>query len=166
MIQTATTPIPRAFSPVTVGEAIKRLNDFDFGEVREYVTRKGIYASDEVDDVELEYKRFIALVVGTGQPQIMAKSVDDYWHAHLLFTRSYKQMAAALNVRGIDHQPTKSEEERLALIGGYNVTHDVYTEHFGKPNPKYWGANGQICMGEGESYGMIDNPPAITDGID
>lgn len=127
--------------------------------VRNYVIEKGIYSAEEVDSVEGEYKKFLALIIGEKQPMVMAEVIDPFWHAHLLFTKDYRQMCRDLGCGHIDHTPTTSPEERVRLTGGYNRTLSFYRKNFGEIPAKYWEPNGQICMGGddggGESFGSI-----------
>lgn len=57
--------------------------------------------------VVMEYRRFLFLAVHAGHPVTPSLDVDQAWHLHLVFTRSYWQhWCAELLGRALHHEPT------------------------------------------------------------
>lgn len=112
------------------------------------VTRQG-FDPEYVDELEVEYKRYMALVVTRPDQKLpISNVVDELWHAHLLFTNDYRKMSDKLNGSYINHVPTLSEKERAALEPYYfNGTLQAYREVFGEnPSNKFWPSeSGSIC---------------------
>ena len=85
----------------------------------------------------VEYKRFIALAVLAGHPVTPSEEVDQVWHLHLVYTRSYwQEMCADLLDREIHHGPTRgglSENEKFT--DWYAKTLASYEALFGNSPP-------------------------------
>lgn len=130
-------------------EALVRLDKWDFTPIRKYAVAKGVYPAEKVNDVEREYKRFIALCA-TGRINTMSRELDDFWHCHVLFSKNYTQMCHWLGVPYIHHNPCETEEDRLNLADGYKETLEFYKQQFGLfPDAILWPVDGQICCGGG-----------------
>lgn len=57
--------------------------------------------------VVIEYKRFMALAVVAGHPVTPPDAVDQAWHLHLVYTRSYwKDFCGGVLGKEIHHSPT------------------------------------------------------------
>jgi hypothetical protein len=88
-----------------------------------------------------EYKRFLLLaaVVGTVTPSLM---VDEAWHLHLQYTRSYwKKLCADILGRELHHNPgTGDEVEESGYAKIYQRTLDAYASFWGEPPIDIWGA--------------------------
>ncbi len=54
-----------------------------------------------------EYKRFILLAMTAGHPVTPSEEVDQVWHLHLLYTRSYWEDFCAMLGGPLHHGPTK-----------------------------------------------------------
>lgn len=84
-----------------------------------------------------EYKRFLLLAMHAGNPVTPGEAVDQVWHLHLVYTRSYWQMLCGeILGRPLHHEPTKGG----ALEGGkyreqYQRTLDSYRQMFGEEPP-------------------------------
>lgn len=84
-----------------------------------------------------EYKRFLFLCCVSNTGVTPSDPVDQAWHLHLTYTRSYwvHLCRNTLN-RDIHHHPTKGgESEAQKFNGFYTTTHDLYKEKFGSPPP-------------------------------
>lgn len=114
---------------------------------KRYMVENEIYRANEVDDIEREYKRFMALAIAYPVRRIpVAKKVDAFWHTHILFTQDYYAMGLALAGGYIHHRPGILDD-RSEL--GAHFEHDtlaLYREHFGPPNPTYWAPELQIAQ--------------------
>ncbi len=59
------------------------------------------------DRVIVEYKRFLLLAMHAGHPVTPPEAVDQAWHLHLVYTRSYWQrLCADVLGRPLHHEPT------------------------------------------------------------
>lgn len=84
-----------------------------------------------------EYKRFV-LLAATGREAVTpSKAVDEAWHLHLLYTRSYwERMCGELFGRPLHHEPTRGGGAEKAKFGGqYTRTLERYAEAFGEAAP-------------------------------
>jgi len=132
----------------SVQESVRRLNSWDFSRVRDFLVNHAIYEEDELDDIQREYTRYLALIVGYGGARfIMSSAVDDFWHAHVLHTKDYQAMCHWLGRGFIHHHPTSSKAERDALSSEYDDTIRTYAKHFGTPGEKFWPGSGAVCLG-------------------
>lgn len=60
-----------------------------------------------------EYRRFAFLAVAAGHPVAPPEEVDQAWHLHLTYTRSYWRDFCGTLGRPLHHQPTKGGPEEL-----------------------------------------------------
>lgn len=88
-----------------------------------------------------EYKRFIFLAVTCDHVVSPSDEVDQAWHLHLVYTRSYwDEFCGEILGRPIHHGPTKggkSESDKFVEL--YEQTKDSYASKFGcQPPPDIW----------------------------
>ncbi len=58
-----------------------------------------------------EYRRFIFLMMEAGHPVTPSDEVDQAWHLHMLYTRSYwDELCEGVLGRALDHGPTAGGE--------------------------------------------------------
>jgi uncharacterized protein (TIGR04222 family) len=84
-----------------------------------------------------EYKKFTFLAVAAGHPVTPSDPVDQVWHLHLTYTRSYWQ-EFCLNVlqMPLHHDPTRGGlSERLKFNDWYGKTLESYEKFFGHIPP-------------------------------
>jgi hypothetical protein len=142
-----------------VSRALSVLDSWDFSPIRQRLTGLGTYVADKVGLVEVEYKRFIAICVAYATPKnptVISAQVDEYWHAHVLFTRNYREMSKAMGFEYLDHEPA-SDADSAKLELGYLRTMELYRRHFGEPNKEFWPEYAQICGGSGCSCSGTGN---------
>jgi hypothetical protein len=124
-------------NPLLVNELHVRALAWDLRVIKMDMVRKGTFALDEVDVAEREYKRYIALsfaYLGIATP--ISKRVDDFWHAHILFTEDYADMCEHIGGHFLHHRPGILDE---GLPGGaYDRRMALYRASFGTPDPKWW----------------------------
>jgi hypothetical protein len=88
-----------------------------------------------------EYKRFIYLICVSPSPLTPSEAVDQVWHLHLVYTRSYWAMfcGGALG-RQIHHEPTAGGElQVLRFREQYARTCALYEAEFGcAPPAEFW----------------------------
>lgn len=88
-----------------------------------------------------EYKRFLYLSAEAGHPVTPSVDVDEVWHLHLCYTRSYwHDLCRDILDFPLHHGPTKGGgEERSKFNQWYQKTLDSYEEHFNsKPPADIW----------------------------
>jgi hypothetical protein len=92
---------------------LDRLNAWDLSLVKQQVVRKGIFRADEVDAIERDYKQFMALscVADSGAIPVDPR-MDEFWHAHILFTQDYAAMCKAVAGQFLHHRPSILDEAR------------------------------------------------------
>ena len=88
--------------------------------------------------VELEYKRFCILAMRSGHPVTPSEQVDQAWHLHLTYTRSYWNRFCQETLGGpLHHEPTEggvAEGEKFR--DWYSQTLASYQQLFGAPPPE------------------------------
>lgn len=85
----------------------------------------------------LEYKKFMFLLCLTEHPLTPSDQVDQVWHLHLLYTRSYwLEFCEQVLGQPIHHGPTRGgAAERDKFNDWYGETKTVYQEVFGAAPP-------------------------------
>lgn len=88
-----------------------------------------------------EYRKFMFLCVAAGHMCTPSTLVDEAWHLHLLYTRSYwDKLCGETLGRPIHHQPSEGgETENNKYAGLYERTLDSYAGFFGEPPADIWG---------------------------
>ncbi len=84
-----------------------------------------------------EYKRFLILCCDAGHPVTPSDHVDQAWHLHLCYTRSYwEDLCRDTLAKPIHHGPTKGgTSEDNKFTDWYQRTLTSYQKHFGHPPP-------------------------------
>jgi len=84
-----------------------------------------------------EYKRFVYLASVSPAPVTPPPAVDQVWHLHLLYTRSYWDgLCQGILGRPLHHGPTAGGEEEDAKFGDwYERTRELYRKEFGDSPP-------------------------------
>jgi hypothetical protein len=87
-----------------------------------------------------EYKRFVYLAMVSPMPVTPSDAVDQVWHLHLLYTRSYWEDLQAILGRPLHHGPTAGgREEDAKFENWYERTKALYESEFGaEPPPELW----------------------------
>jgi hypothetical protein len=88
-----------------------------------------------------EYKRFMFLMMLTEHPLTPSDQVDQVWHLHLVYTRSYwEEFCDRTLGKKIHHGPTKGgETEKDTYKNQYEATKVFYKKVFGhEPPAAYW----------------------------
>ncbi|MBS1506539.1 MAG: hypothetical protein JSS79_07835 [Bacteroidetes bacterium] len=86
----------------------------------------------------IEYKKFIFLICLSDRPLTPSDQVDQVWHLHLLYTRSYwDEMCAGILKKKIHHGPTKGgQREGEKFTDWYLKTLAFYRETFEEEPPR------------------------------
>lgn len=88
-----------------------------------------------------EYKRFLYLLAVAPWPVTPSDVVDQVWHLHLVFTRSYwDEVCGGIIGWPLHHGPTKGgAAEDTKFHDWYARTLALYAEEFGAPPPRaFW----------------------------
>lgn len=84
-----------------------------------------------------EYKKFTFLAVAAGHPVTPSDQVDQVWHLHLSYTRSYwQEFCPKVLQTPLHHDPSRGGlSEKLKLDDWYNRTLESYKQFFGQIPP-------------------------------
>lgn len=88
-----------------------------------------------------EYKKFAFLAVAAGHPVTPSDQVDQVWHLHLTYTRSYwEEFCSQVLQTPLHHEPTLGgEAENQKFDDWYSQTLESYERFFGvKPPVEIW----------------------------
>ena len=89
-----------------------------------------------------EYRRFIYLCcISEGQMITPSDAVDQAWHLHLTYTKSYWNDFCKYTLeQEIHHNPTKGgHKEREKFTNCYDLTFELYRQEFGEePKEHIW----------------------------
>ncbi len=85
-----------------------------------------------------EYKRFVYLAMVAGHEVTPSEHVDQAWHLHLTYTRSYwEEMCGQVLPAPLHHEPTQGGGDESAKFNDqYEQTLDSYRRVFGKRAPR------------------------------
>src|SRR5215470_14198652 len=90
-----------------------------------------------------EYRKFIYLLCVTDSPLTPSETVDQVWHLHLVYTRSYWTVfCGGVLGRPLHHEPTRGSDAQAALFKDqYAQTLARYESEFGvAPPAEFWPA--------------------------
>ncbi|AFY73681.1 hypothetical protein Syn7502_01625 [Synechococcus sp. PCC 7502] len=90
-----------------------------------------------------EYKKFAFLAIASGHPVTPSDQVDQVWHLHLTYTRSYwEEFCSQVLQTSLHHDPTLGgEAENQKFDDWYSRTLESYERFFGvKPPAEIWSA--------------------------
>lgn len=101
-----------------------------------------------------EYKRFLFLASEAGHPVTPSEEVDQAWHLHLAYTRSYwDDLCGHILGRPLHHGPTRGGEAEGAKFNDwYQRTRESYALFFGDVPPSDIWPEPDIRFGEAEHY--------------
>lgn len=99
-----------------------------------------------------EYKKFLFLCVVSPQPVTPSDEVDQAWHLHLTYTKSYwTDLCKKILGKDIHHTPTEGgAAENKKFVNYYEATLLLYKQKFGKEAPA------DIWPTTGKRFGDID----------
>lgn len=105
------------------------------------LARENRWSQEYTHRVIEEYKRFAYLAMAAGHPVTPSVDVDQVWHLHLTYTRSYwEEFCPVVLGRPLHHGPTKGgQAEGAKFHDWYSRTLESYESHFGhKPPVDIW----------------------------
>ncbi len=124
----------------------QRLQEFSLDEPESQLSFSKRLARDNVWSLTYaqraiaEYKKFVFLAVVAGHPVTPSDQVDQVWHLHLSYTRSY-WLEFCPNILQMDlhHNPTCGGlTEEIKFEDWYIKTLDSYRQFFGMPPRDIW----------------------------
>lgn len=108
--------------------------ELDFSE---RLRRDHAWATGHGSLVVAEYRRFLYLLATSKEMLTPSEDVDEAWHLHMTYTRSYwDDLCAGVLVRPLHHTPTEGgPEEEARFRAAYARTLEHYSAVFGSPPP-------------------------------
>nr|WP_290223575.1 hypothetical protein [Trichocoleus desertorum] len=101
------------------------------------LARENDWSLEYTHRVIQEYKKLAFLAMVTGHPVSPSKQVDQAWHLHLTYTRSYwEEFCPKVLGTPLHHEPTRGgKAEQAKLDDWYNQTLKSYAEWFNEQPP-------------------------------
>jgi hypothetical protein len=120
-----------------------RIEEFEIGDASwslsftKRLARENAWPEAFAARVVSEYKRFVFLMMEAGHPVTPSDEVDQAWHLHMVYTRSYwNDMCGELLGRALHHGPTKGgAAEGAKFEDWYARTLASYERLFGEKPP-------------------------------
>jgi hypothetical protein len=102
------------------------------------LARENGWSVDFATRVSAEYRRFIFLMVEAGHPITPSEQVDQAWHLHMVYTRSYwTDLCANIVGKPLHHTPTEGGgDEDRKFENWYARTLESYERLFGHHPPE------------------------------
>jgi hypothetical protein len=122
------------------------------------LARENGWSREFADRVFNEYKRFAFLTIVAGHPCTPSDQVDQAWHLHLTYTRSYwEELCSTVLPRPLHHDPTKGgEAESNKFDEWYARTKRSYERIFGHEPPVDIWPPAAIRFGEDLHYTRVN----------
>jgi hypothetical protein len=122
------------------------------------LAKENRWTRDYADRAIREYKRFAFLAVVAGHPVSPSDQVDQVWHLHLTYTRSYWQEFCdeILNFP-LHHEPTQGgAAERAKHHDWYRATLESYDRIFGETPPADLWPVANVRFGPSQQYSRLN----------
>lgn len=105
-----------------------------------------------------EYKRFVFLAATAGHQVTPSDEVDQAWHLHLAYTRSYwDELCGQVLQQPLHHGPTRGgKEESQKYDEWYNRTLASYERIFGAPPPDDIWPTSQVRFAKPQRFARLD----------
>ena len=142
----------------------ERIRDFAIDEgdpvfaFEQRLARENSWSTAYAQRVIDEYKRFVFLAVAAGHPVTPSDQVDQVWHLHLTFTRSYWQrLCDEVLETPLHHGPTRGgDDERSKFNDWYGRTQDSYRRLFGAEPPADIWPDARIRFGRDLNFRRVN----------
>jgi hypothetical protein len=126
------------------GELVHAIDEFAFNDegagrsFTDRLARENCWTTEFAARVVNEYRRFVVLAFSAGHPVTPSDQVDQAWHLHLMYTRSYWEgLCAGVLKRPLHHSPSSGgPKEREKFRAQYSRTLESYASLFGASPPK------------------------------
>ena len=105
-----------------------------------------------------EYRRFVFLAMVAGHPVTPSDQVDQVWHLHLLYTKSYwDRLCGDVLERPLHHEPTTGgESESHKFASWYARTLESYRQIFQEQPPEDIWPDERIRFGEDLQFQRVN----------
>jgi hypothetical protein len=111
---------------------------FDLSKVKErFIKDNPEYKICDIDQVVAQYTKYITLAGLVKENLVVpSKIVDDFWHTHLLFTRSYNNFCMLNAKKFVNHEPhdtaTPVDEIHMMKVNLVNKSLEIFgKDYFG-----------------------------------
>lgn len=101
--------------------------------VQRYGEDHGLRESEALRHFD-ELVKFLTICASTSERCAPSKTLDEVWHAFILFTREYREFCLSNFGRIIDHDPSPQEKN----IQPYLLTRKLAEEKYGVLDPEFW----------------------------
>jgi hypothetical protein len=132
--------IPLRDYEADVASVIKQINQLEFEQLKRKLQdpEEGEdWSPDRCDEVEVRYRRFLALKAAYSDLDIVPnKEIDAFWHRHILDTQAYFADCETVFGAYLHHYPyfgLNGPLDARALQDAFDLTVDLYEHHFGEP---------------------------------
>jgi uncharacterized protein (TIGR04222 family) len=104
------------------------------------LARENGWRPEYAERVIVEYKKFLYLAMVAGHVVSPSEQVDQAWHMHLVYTRSYwNELCGKVLGRALHHTPTQGGAvEQAKYVDLYNQTLASYRQLIGPPPQDIW----------------------------
>ena len=105
------------------------------------LARENGWSREHAERTFAEYRKFVCLAIVAGHPVTPSDDVDQAWHLHLAYTRSYwDDLCGRVLGRPLHHGPTRGgAAEDRKYEAWYQATLESYQRVFGAPpDPRVW----------------------------
>jgi hypothetical protein len=132
-------------------EALSRVEQLDFSMLKRKLVEENGWTAEMCDDVELLYRRFLALTARYPDQKICPTGpIDTFWHAHILDTRAYARDCQIVFGEFLHHFPyfgMRGPEDQAALESAFRESVEKFIVHFGI-DPTAGGSRSRGCSSQ------------------
>lgn len=80
------------------------------------------------------YKNFLLLFkLYPGESLVPTREIDEFWHAHILYTKKYHRDCISIFGHYLHHEPAMPGDNPEKLVQGFLKTKQLYLTHFQQP---------------------------------
>lgn len=123
---------------------LERIESYEFDEpgcarpIAQRLAQENGWSARQAANAIREYRRFMFLVCTAGHSCCPSDEVDQVWHLHLTYTRSYwRKFCQEVLGRPVHHEPSRGgAAERQKHVAMYLATLKSYEEAFGERPPR------------------------------
>ena len=120
---------------VEVETALERVATLDFSFLKQKLGQEKGWSPEYQGEIEDLYRRFLALNIVYPDRKICPTGpIDEFWHAHILDTRSYERDCDYLFGHFLHHFPyfgMRGPEDYEALQAAFDDSRGLFISHFG-----------------------------------
>ncbi|WP_145534517.1 glycine-rich domain-containing protein [Yersinia thracica] len=133
----------------TLESAVNYIDSMEFVELKNKLSRQDplisrVWTLDELNLTEQYYKNFLYLNKKYGEKIkviVPTLSIDEFWHHHILDTRSYFKDCQGIFGYYFHHYPyfgMRSDDDYKNLNEAFEITQVIYEEEFGERIKAVW----------------------------